>query len=156
MPSARPSRKKCSTPKPPGSILSVIAGGISLLNQDSVMTRTSSTCSLMISQINGPLLTADHALSVPTRIEDFCLYGAGPGFGSMPASSSSAVINTDPRVVDAKLYCLNCTLQEGGPGLLSMSPDSSRRNATTADERERQRRGRKGRPVRDHNKIPVM
>src|SRR6218665_2006432 len=50
--------------------------------------------------------TADHALSVPTRIEDFCLYGADPGFGSMPASSSSAIINTDLRcvqVVDAKL-----------------------------------------------------
>src|SRR6218665_2388403 len=55
---------------------------------------------------------------------------------------------------DAKF--LNCTLQEGGPGLLSMSPDSSRRNATTADERERQRRGRKGRPVRDHSKTYLV
>src|SRR5688572_14986472 len=51
---------------------------------------------------------------------------------------------------------LDLTLLKGGPGLLSMSPDSSRRRATAADERERRRLGRKGRPVRDHNKIPVM
>src|ERR1043165_1259396 len=51
---------------------------------------------------------------------------------------------------------LDFTLLEGGPGLASMSPDRSRRRATTADERERRRRARKGRPVRDHSKIPVM
>src|SRR6218665_52742 len=59
-------------------------------------------------------------------------------------------------VVGFDVRFLNCTLQEDGPGLLSMSPDSNRRNATTADDRERQRWGRKGRPVRGHNKIPVM
>src|SRR6218665_576198 len=40
------------------------------------------------------------------------------------------------RVIGFDVRFLNCTLQEGGPGLLSMSPDSSRRIATTADERE--------------------
>jgi len=45
--------ERCSDlfPVPPLAILSIIAGGITLLNPDSVMTRTSSACSSMISQI---------------------------------------------------------------------------------------------------------
>jgi len=59
-------------------MLSVIAGGMSVLNHVSTTTRMSSELSLMTSRMSGALLTADRTFSDPIRTQ--LLTAAGPGW----------------------------------------------------------------------------